>query len=283
MRSHDEIIKRVVTVAEEDERIRGVILEGSRADPQRLPDLFQDYDVVYFVRDVTPFVRKRTWAEQFGDILLLQQPEDMDDPPPARDGTWAYLMLFRDGTRIDLTLRSLDSLDTSMPAAGVVLLDKDRRFDDHAGVHHTPPQPTAKAFADCCNEFHWVSTNVAKGLWRDETVYAKTMLEQFVRPQAMRMLDWYIATERRLDPGLFGRRYRELLSGMLWDGWVLSYSALDTHRSWDALFALHSVFRTAATVVGQRLGYAYPVSEGEDVRGYLERVRRLPRDARIIL
>lgn len=31
---------------------------------------------------------------------------------------------------------------------------------------------SAACFADCCNEFWWISTNVAKGLWREEILYA---------------------------------------------------------------------------------------------------------------
>ena len=33
--------------------IRAVILNGSRANPNRKPDLFNDFDIVYLVRDLT--------------------------------------------------------------------------------------------------------------------------------------------------------------------------------------------------------------------------------------
>jgi aminoglycoside 6-adenylyltransferase len=277
VRDAETILSLLVDVAERDERVRAVLLGGSRADPARQPDIFQDYDIGYVVTDIAAFARNRGWAEQFGEILILQQPEDMDDPPPSRDGTWAYLMLFTDGTRIDLTLRPVNSASGYVfDSSSVVLLDKDRALEQRAAHGHdvTP----AKAFADCCNEFLWVSTNVAKGLWRGEAVYAKVMFERFVRPQAMRMLDWYLGSVHGHHPGMFGRRYSELLPSDLWELWTRSYSDLDADRSWIALSAIHDVFRATAHAVGNCLGCEYPASDAEAVRAYLARVRGLPRD-----
>ena len=51
-----------------------------------------------------------------------------------------------------------------------------------------PSQPTAKAFDDCCNEFWWLNPYVAKGLWRDELIHAKYMLDTHMREQLLKML-----------------------------------------------------------------------------------------------
>ena len=85
----------IVGVAEKDERIRAVLLGGSRTDPDTEPDRYQDFDAVYFVRDVTPFWDNEAWIEeQFGKPALLQKPESMRLTPPDGDGNYAYLMLF---------------------------------------------------------------------------------------------------------------------------------------------------------------------------------------------
>ncbi len=40
--------------------------------------IFQDYDIVYVVTDVNSFIDDSNWINQFGDLLMLQEPEKMD-------------------------------------------------------------------------------------------------------------------------------------------------------------------------------------------------------------
>jgi len=79
-------------------------MNGSRANPNAPHDPFQDFDIVYIVTYVAPFRKNATWIERFGELMILQMPEDMQDPPPREDGGFTYLMQFTDGNRIDLGL-----------------------------------------------------------------------------------------------------------------------------------------------------------------------------------
>ena len=49
MRSEQEILDLIVNTARDDERIRAVIMNGSRVNPNAPRDVFQDFDVVYLV------------------------------------------------------------------------------------------------------------------------------------------------------------------------------------------------------------------------------------------
>jgi aminoglycoside 6-adenylyltransferase len=288
MRSAEEMLELVVSVARGDPRIRAVLLNGSRANPNAKPDILQDFDVVYLVNEVEPFIRDRAWISVFGDLLILQTPEDMEEPPPSRDGRYAYLMLFTDGNRLDLGLQPVSLFEAEpLDSLTVVLLDKDlrlRAIPPSGEAGYVLPAPTAKAFADCCNEFLWVSTNFAKGLWRDEIVYAKVMFEQYVRPQALRMLDWYIAMQTgfSINPGKLGKRYRQLLPADLWTLVELSYSDAQITNAWAALNALNEAFRIASTAIAGQLGFEYPAREVENVRHYLARLEALPRGAKAV-
>src|SRR5512139_3876860 len=104
MRSEQEMLDLILSTAQDDDRIRAVIMNGSRANPNAPRDIFQDYDIVYIVTDVAPFKHNYGWIDGFGSRIIMQMPEDIDDPPPANDGSWAYLMQFADGNRIDLTI-----------------------------------------------------------------------------------------------------------------------------------------------------------------------------------
>ena len=187
MRGEQEVLELILNTAREDERIRAVILSGSRANPRAQRDFFRDFYVAYFVTDVAAFTNDPAWIDRFGEIMILQTPEAMGNPPPASDGRFAYLMQFTDGNRIDLTLLPVAKVrEFKRESLSLLLLDKDGVFEPFPAPDESdflPKPPDAKAFSDCCNEFWWVCPYVAKGLWREEIIYAKYMLERVVREQ----------------------------------------------------------------------------------------------------
>src|SRR6476620_665620 len=111
MRTEQEMLDLILETARCDERIRVVVMNGSRANPNAPRDPFQDFDIVYVVRDVAPFRHNLEWIKRFGELMILQMPEAMQDPPPENDGSFTYLMLFSDGNRIDLTLFPIAKLN----------------------------------------------------------------------------------------------------------------------------------------------------------------------------
>ncbi|RMD63134.1 aminoglycoside 6-adenylyltransferase, partial [Candidatus Parcubacteria bacterium] len=169
----------------------------------------------------------------------------------------------------------------------VLLLDKDGvvgPFLQPDERNCLPQSPTAKAFADCCNEFWWVCPYVAKGLWRREIVYAKHMLDVVVRKQLMRMLEWYVGIQTRFSgsPGKFGRHLGRYLDATLWETLLKTYAGGGYEENWDALFAMTELFRTVAVAVAAHCGFEYPHADDEKVSTHLRHVHRLPRDAETI-
>lgn len=108
MRSEDEMMKLIIDTANSDENVRVAVMNGSRVNPKVTKDLFQDYDVVYYVVSVERFKREFDPSVQFGEIMILQTPEDMIDPPPKNEGFYVYLMLFVDGNHIDLGIMPIE-------------------------------------------------------------------------------------------------------------------------------------------------------------------------------
>ena len=51
MRSEQEMYELIIGTARADERIRAVYINGSRTDKNAPKDIFQDYDIVYAVRE----------------------------------------------------------------------------------------------------------------------------------------------------------------------------------------------------------------------------------------
>lgn len=288
MRSEREMMELIVDTARKDERIRAVILNGSRSNANAPRDPFQDFDIVYLVTDVAAFKCNPDWIQCFGEIMILQMPEDMQDPPPSNDEGFSYLMQFMDGNRIDLWIYPLAKLDElEKDSLSLLLLDKDGIVASLAPASESsylPQPPTTKAFADCCNEFWWVCPYVAKGLWREEIPYAKYMLDQVVREQLMKMLAWHIGTKTQFskNPGKYGKYFQQYLEPELWEMLLETYSGAGYGDTWDALFTMCDLFRIAALPVAEHFGIAYPHGDEGRVLAHLRHVRTLPRDAKEI-
>lgn len=286
MRSEQEILELILNTAKNDDRIRAVILNGSRANPNAPRDIFQDFDILYLVTEVDPFRDDHTWIQRFGELMIVQMPEAMQDPPPQNDGSFTYLMQFTDGNRIDLSLFPIAKLNQlENDSLSVLLLDKDGLFQPFAAPSdsdYLPRPPTAQAFADCCNEFWWVCPNVAKGLWREEITYAKHMFDQFVRDQLMNMLTWYVGmkTQFSRSPGKFGKYLEQYLEPALWDMLQKTYSDAGYDTTWEALFTTCNLFNITAIRVAEHFGFEYPYNDAEKVRAHLQHVRFLPKNTK---
>ncbi|BAJ64734.1 aminoglycoside 6-adenylyltransferase [Anaerolinea thermophila] len=285
MRTEQEMMDLILTFARNDERVRAVILNGSRANPNAPRDFFQDFDIVFVVTDDAPFKQDRSWMRCFGDLMIVQVPEEMGYPvEESSTDIYVYLMQFTDGNRIDLTIHPLQRLsELGRDSLSVLLLDKDGIIEPFPPPHegdYLPKPPTPRQFADCCNEFWWVSTYVAKGLWREEITYAKAMME-VCRAQLFAILRWYIGmrTDFQVNPGKEGKYYRKYLEPERWARLLATYADADPRRTWNALFAMADLFRDTAQVVAQRFGLTYPQEEDSKVSAFLLQVRALPRTA----
>ena len=281
MRCEHEMLKLILSTAQDDDRIRAVTLNGSRANPNAKPDRFQDFDIIYLVTDLAPFVDDPTWIDRFGERMIVQTPSLMEDPAPEDTLGFTYLMQFMDGNRIDLSLIPVERFSELPPdSLTIVLLDKDGCLDHlppPSEKTYLPVPPTAKAFDDCCNEFWWITTYVAKGLVRDEILFAKYMLDVLMRTQLMKMLTWDfgINTGFMSNPGKIGKHFRETLSPQDWRSLLATYSSAEVQATWNALFTMCALFRERACFVANYFQFIYPERDDARVSEYLRYIHKL--------
>jgi aminoglycoside 6-adenylyltransferase len=286
MRNEQEMKNLILDLPQRDERIRAVIMNGSRTNPDAPLDCFQDYDIVYVVRDVTSFTADHRWVDRFGKRIIMQMPDLMDigiGADRVAEDEFAYLMLFEDGNRIDLTLMTTDKAKewVKSDSLSIILLDKDKQFvsvppSDDRDYRITPP--SSAQFSDCCNEFWWVSPYVAKGLWRGEIPYAKTMLEKYVRDMMLKMLGWYAGTRTNftVSAGKCGKYLPRYVEKSVWQNYLLTYPDAEPEHIWQSLFQMGELFRTLAKQVAEHFGYTYAEDEDQRVSAYLKHVHELP-------
>jgi len=277
MRTEQEMFDLILSVAKADERIRAVLMNGSRANPNAPKDKYQDFDIAYMVTDVDSFTKDHSWIDVFGKRLILQMPETMRYPD--NDGHFGYLMLFEDGNRIDLSLVSLNAENLKQfDCLTITLLDKD-------GIVPSYPPPTDMDFwlkepdelfyYSCCNEFWWCLNNVAKGIARDELPYAMNMLNKIVCAELHDMINWHIGVTQgfNLSTGKSGKYFKRYLSPELYAQYAATYSGSNYDDIWASVSTMCDLFHTLALPVAAHFGFTYRQNEEDGIREYLRMVK----------
>ena len=258
------MVDLILDFARQDERVRVVAMNGSRANPVAPRDAFQDYDIVFVVTDMASYLADHAWLEVFGRRVIMQKPDAMELFPPDGRARFAYLMQFEDGNRIDLTLLPLDEFELYLKEDSIIniLLDKDGRvpvLPASSDRDYWIKRPTPGMFDDCCNEFWWLSSYVAKGLARNELPYAIAHLD-LMRKQLMTMLSWQVGLEKGFDFSI-GKQFKYLqqhVSDAAWQRLRATWNTGSPADCQNALVGMLALFREVSKDVAERFGYTYP-------------------------
>lgn len=293
MRSEKEMFELILGVANNDERIRAIYMNGSRTNPNAPKDRFQDYDIVYVVTETASFIKDEQWITVFGELLMIQEPDKNDQSVGNKmdfDRSYGYLMLFTDGNRIDLRIQTKEAMMDCYvkDKLTIPLLDKDNclpLIPAPTDRDYHVKKPTEAHFISCCNNFWWCLQNVAKGIWRDELPYAKKMFEETTRSSLDEMVSWWIGTKHdfQVSTGKMGKYFKTYLPESYWELYKQTYSDGNYENMWNAIFVTCKLFRTLAQDVAEYGSFAYPVEDDANMMEYLERVRSLPADAKEIM
>ncbi len=278
MRTETEMMDLIMNKAIEDERIRAVAMDGSRANKNALHDQYSDYDIVYFVTDVRDFTKDKSWINYFGDILIVQYPEDWYKHHYDYNShdTFPYLIQFADGNRIDLTMVDIRNIagekDNNEPR--IVLLNKDnfkelKPIVDEKAFYLKPP--TEMEFYNTCNEFRWISLYVAKGICRDEFYYARYAYDMLIMEMFMKMINWKIGIEHGFDitTGYFNKYLKRFLTADEMKRVHGIFPNGEYEDMWDKLFIIYDYFHELEALVGRHFNFSYDSIEAKRVREFL--------------
>ncbi|WP_067724873.1 aminoglycoside 6-adenylyltransferase [Oceanobacillus damuensis] len=289
MRTEKEIYDLILDIAQKDERIRAVYMNGSRTDPNAPKDIFQDFDIVYVVTETASFISDEKWINAFGNLIMIQEPDKNDKPLGANtdfDNSYGYLMLFTDGYRIDLHIEAIETMIEryTEDKLAIPLLDKDKllpNITSPTDMDYWVKKPTESLFISCCNDYWWCLQNVGKGIWRDELPYAKQMFEFVIRVRLDEMVSWWIGIKNdfRVSTGKMGKYFKKYLPEPLWEMYKKTYSDYNYKNFWSSIFFTCELFRTVAKDVAEHLLFPYPIDDDKRMTKFLEHIRQLPADA----
>jgi aminoglycoside 6-adenylyltransferase len=281
MRTEREMFDLILGIAKSDERVRAAYMNGSRANPNVIKDPYQDYDIVYVVTETQSFLSDKSWISVFGDIAMVQEPDSNDlgwGQNAHYNHSYAWLILFKDGNRIDLTIKAKEAAleEYVKDSLTVPLLDKDDilpQIPPSNDKGYWIEKPIKSRYDGCCNEFWWCLNNVAKGIVRDQIPYAMRMYHEVVHIELDKMIEWHIGmqTSFSVSTGMWGKYFKKYLPVDLYALYLKTYS---NHEGlWTAIFAACELFRTVAPAVGRQFGYEYNQSDDDNMMQYLMKMK----------
>ena len=289
MRTEKEMMDLIINTAEKDDRIRAVYMNGSRTNPNVEKDIFQDYDIVYVVRETESFINNKNWIKIFGEMAILQLPDDNDNAMGGKWGgnhdftrSYAWLMLFKDGNRIDLGIEIIENaieiFKNDPDKLTIILLDKDDilpKCPSPTDIDYWIKKPTKEEYYAHCNDFWWCLNNVAKSIARDELPYVMWMYNVVVREHFEKMIEWYIGINNNfsLSAGKQGKYFKKYLSIELYKMYKETFSDSEYKNIWVAVFKMCDLFNIIANKVGKYFGFEYNENEEKSIIEYLNWVK----------
>lgn len=289
MRTEQEMFNLILSVAENDERIRSVVMNGSRTNPNVIKDIFQDYDIVYVVNETKPFREQKNWIDQFGERLYMQYPDENSYYEHDVNNSYGWLIQFIDGNRLDLHVYTLAHMlkEIENDKLCKILLDKDNCFSnvpESTDKNYWVKKPAENNFYDTCNEFWWCLNNVAKGLWREEIPYVMDMLNYYVRPQLIRLIEWKIGfdTNFTVSVGKSGKYMYRWLKEEIWDIFLKTYPSGQVQSIWESVFIMCNLFDDIGKDVACNMKVKYNEIEANNSLKFLKDVHLLPKNAKEI-
>ncbi|NKB67582.1 MAG: aminoglycoside 6-adenylyltransferase [Candidatus Latescibacteria bacterium] len=289
-RTEEEMLGLLLDFAAADDRIRAVLMNGSRVNPNVTPDPFQDYDIVNLVTEVEPFRREEYVVPYFGETIVVEQPLIGPWPPVDADGSYHnYNMQLADGNRIDLTFALVDTLqDRLRDSLTAVLLDKDGRISSLPPPNegsYLVAKPTAELYYGCCTGFFFtLGSHIPKTIWRRKLPLLKFFIEAGLRDSLVMMLEWEMGIRQGFEQsmGFKGKHLERYLPSDMWSQYENTYVDSNYENLWESLFLCYRIFKESAEFVGKNCGFTFPQEKGMKVWAFLEHVRKLPPNAQTI-
>lgn len=281
MRKENDVLKQILDFAREENRVRAVMMNGSRVNNNAIEDIMRDYDVVFLITDIgdKSYKANREWIKRFGELVILQQND-------IEDGSYIFLMQFKDGVRIDLCFNDIEKVNEIVREDTLtkILLDKDNRIPTlpypNDSMYYVK-RPSQKEFDEVLNEAWWIQTYVAKGIWRDELPLVKYMFDVILIDCIRKILSWYLGTSYNwsINSGKCGKWFKRYLQEDVYKDFAALYPGACYEDIWHCLFKAGEFIRRIGTEVAEKLGYDYPINDDINVTEYLKRVKDIPGNA----
>jgi aminoglycoside 6-adenylyltransferase len=177
----ERVLAEVEAWARGDDNVRMMVVTGSVARGET--DELSDIDAELYVRDPAPLLNDRTWYRRFGEVLAVEELENVGWNPTR--------LVYYAGGKIDFMIGALSALDGGVgyDRAYRVVLDKDGLADRLRSEARPASPPDAEEFRRCVDWFAAAALMEAKAIARDEPWFAKGR-DTDLKDELLQMIVW---------------------------------------------------------------------------------------------
>ncbi len=269
MRTENEVLQNILSVADKEETVRAVI--RTNLLPKRKYDY---YNFIFVVNDLAKYDTD-VFVNCFGERILLYRG-DRNYPDLFPNNTKAHLMVFRDGITI-----SIDAMDKNaflekyngeinhenvwIGDTYLKLLDKDNMLPNIKRLDEKQTwfadKPSEYKFTETCNEFWWVMKTFAEYTLRKELPSAMFYLNVAVRDLLNQMIRWHLFLREGhpVNMGILDSNMEKLLEEDLFQLYRKTYPIADYEKIWEAFDATAELWNILGNDVAVQCHYSYPV------------------------
>jgi aminoglycoside 6-adenylyltransferase len=178
---HGRVLGEIVAWAAGEANVRLVVLTGSLARDEAHP--LSDLDVELYVRDPGVLLDHREWYRRFGDVLVVEELDNLGWHPTR-------LVYYVDG-KVDFMIGPVAAAEAGLgyDRAYRVLLDKDGLGAGLRREPHESPLPDREELHGSANWFWAAALMQAKDIVRDEPWKAK-IRDRDLKDELLRMIEW---------------------------------------------------------------------------------------------
>lgn len=260
----ETIYRKCVDWAKQEDTVRTVILEGSRAREEQRVDRFSDYDINLYVTEVTPLFNNTDWIHQIHPVWAIEKNAEAD-------GITTCLTIFEGGYGIDFKLMPAALLRTFVELQVLpdeyhrgyqVILDKDKLTEDLPKPALKPiprKRPGQEEFVYTVTVFWFELFYLVKYLRRQDLWQVK-IRDTGIKKRLLEMLEWHAwaSHDWRYDTWMEGKNMRSWVDPQKWEGLFELYARFDPEDSWRAVQKLMPYFRDLAKETANLLTFEYP-------------------------
>ena len=270
MDKYSALLENIIEYGNRDDKIRAIIMIGSRAQANNRADEYSDLDLILIVNDAQSFFVSDDWLLQIGVPRISFVEQTIDD-------AWEKRVMFDGALDVDFVIFSQEDATAAIKDgdAREMLREGYSVLIDKCGVAQYLPEirtviepyayPSGDEFINNVNDFFYHTIWFGKKLLRGELWTAKLCLDTYIKTHILWMSELYEHTRHDDD---FSTRKR----GRYFDTWASEetktqlaetfahYNKPDMTR---ALTATIKMYRNLATAAAVALAYTYPTTADE--------------------
>lgn len=240
-----DIMQKLMDFFDSNDDLKIFSMNGSRVNPTITPDIFQDYDVVFFTDSIAKYKKDTAFLSAFGEVLLMTEPDDdtwanEERLYPNGEG-YTYLVQFKNGERIDFQFLTLPLLKNYLHENRLtkIIGDKEGLVAEEiipTDQDYWQEQPEKNQIRYSIKEFWWQFNNTLKAICRKEFLLAQFYLT-LTREELIHILTWQVSIQEGLTKN-YGKKNDLIFQYLDRATADLLRSTFDTHNEAAMLTSL---------------------------------------------